>query len=91
MCFTCSIISVLMTTRNDSELSRKAGVHRLRIAVAPRGERGEDGAEGERSQDARDVELNRVERDRVRQILLVDERRNQRLIRRDRRTPARSR
>ena len=38
--------------------------------------------EEQRAEHARDVELDRIERDRVRQILLVDERRNQRLIRR---------
>ena len=34
----------------------------------------------QRPEHARDVELDRVERDRVRQIFLVDERRDERLI-----------
>ena len=35
MCFTRSIVSVLITTRNDSAVEQEAGVHRLRLAVAP--------------------------------------------------------
>jgi hypothetical protein len=57
-------------------------VHRLRFAVAPFPEGGQRHAEGERTEHARDVELNRIERDGVRQIFLVDERWNQRLVRR---------
>ena len=69
---------------DDEERQRveqEAGVHRLRLAVAPAaGTPTACSAEGERPEHARDVELDRVERDRVRQILLVDERRDQRLI-----------
>ena len=91
MCFTCSDISVSMTTRNDSALSDEARVHRLRLAVAPLGERRERRAEEQRAEHARHVELDRVERDGVRQIFLVDERRDAATDTPGRRTTARSR
>ena len=63
-------------------VEREAGVHRLRLVVAPLVEDGECEAEEQRADHARDVELNRVQRDGVRQIFLVDERRDKRLVRR---------
>ena len=57
-------------------------IHRLWLVVAPPGEHGDRGAEQQRPEHARDVELDRVERDRVRQVFLVDERGNERLVRR---------
>ena len=68
---------------DDEERQRveqETGVHRLRLVVAVAAEERQRHAEEQRSDDPRDVELDRVERDRVRQVLLVDERRNQRLI-----------
>jgi hypothetical protein len=70
---------------DDQERQRveeEAGVHRLRFAVAPLAERRQREPEGERTEHARDVELNRVQRHRVRQIFLVDERWDERLVRR---------
>ena len=83
MCFTCSDISV-----PDHDEERERVERRSRAAIACGSlkphlrERGNRRAEGERTEHARDVELDGVERDGVRQILLVDERRNERLIRR---------
>ena len=68
-----SDISAKITTRNDSALSPKH--------AAPPHAASVDAGE-QRPEHAREVELDRVERDRVRQILLLDERRDQRLIRR---------
>jgi hypothetical protein len=63
-------------------VQQKGRIHRLRLAVPPARERVENQREDRRSQHAGDVELNRIEGDGVRQILLVDERRHERLIRR---------
>ena len=71
MCLMCSDISATITTRNDRPFSPKQ-------AAVPKQQRR---AGEQRAEHAREVELDRVERDRVRQVLLVDERRNQRLIR----------
>src|SRR5262249_32611964 len=63
-------------------VEREGGVDRLRFVVARSGEDGERGGEEQRAEDAREVELDRVERDGVRQVFLVHELRQQRLIRR---------
>ena len=63
-------------------VEQEAGVHRLRLAVAPVPVERQREGERHRPEHARDVELDRVQRHGVRQIFLVDERRNQRLIRR---------
>ena len=55
-------------------------VHRLRLAVAALDEAGERGREEQRPEHAREVELDGVERDGVRQIFLVHEHRQQRLV-----------
>src|SRR5215831_15202079 len=57
-------------------------VHRLGLVVAALDEDGQRGGEEQRTEHAREVELDGVERDGVRQILLVDEHRQQRLVRR---------
>ncbi len=62
-------------------IEQEARVHRLRLVVAVLTEHAQRGGEEQRAQHARDVELDRVQRHRVRQILLVDERRDERLIR----------
>ena len=56
--------------------------HALLIGVAPLGKCRDRDAEHERPEHARHVELDRVERHRVREIFFVDERRDERLIRR---------
>ncbi len=63
--------SATMTTRNETPFSAKQS------GGADRGERH---AGEQRPEHAREVELNRVQRDGVRKILLLDERRHQRLI-----------
>ena len=62
-------------------VQHEARAHPLLIAEAPFGKCRDGRAECERAKHARDVELDRVERDGVGQILLVDERRDERLIR----------
>ena len=56
----CSDISATITTRNDRPFSPKQ-------AAVPKNERR---AGEQRPEDAREIELDRVERDRVRQIFL---------------------
>ena len=65
-------MSATITTRNENPLTPKQ--------AAPPQRRERDAGE-QRAEDARQVELDGVERDRVRQVLLLDERGNQRLIR----------
>jgi hypothetical protein len=61
-------------------VDQEAQVHRLRFAVAVLLEHAQRQPEEQRPDDARDVELDRVERDRVGEIFLIDERRNERVV-----------
>ena len=70
-CVTCSARMAAMTKRNDTPLRPKHAT--MPNAVSAR-------AGDERSDHAREIELNRVERDGVGQVLFRNERRNQRLI-----------
>ena len=54
--------------------------HAVEAEARDHAEDRERGAGHERADDAREIELDRVERDRVREMLFRDERRNQRLI-----------
>ena len=80
MCFTCSDISAQITMRNDAAFNAKHAAMPWASVNPHFANDGDRDAEGQRAEHARDVELNRVERDRVRQIFLVDERRDERLI-----------
>ncbi len=70
-CATCSATMAAMTKRNDTPLSPKHATMPNAVSAAPG---------DQRSDHAREIELNRVERDRVGQVLFRNERRNQRLI-----------
>ena len=61
----------------DHEQKREA----VQSEARDHAERGQRRARDDRSDHAREVELDRVERDRVGQVLFRDERRNERLIR----------
>ena len=66
----CSDINATITTKKDRPFTEACG--RAEYSAAP----------AARAEHAREIELDRVERDRIRQVLLVHERWNQRLVRR---------